>query len=76
MSIGQEVIYRVSKTQKGYKVAKKDGRGLADGILTIPLTRYFYPSDYGDAEQVAHDYAEREASEIDCARVVRLGEKE
>lgn len=76
MSIGQDVIFRVSKTMNGYKVTKKDGRGLVDGILTIPIERYFYPSDYTDAEEAAHDYAERKAGEIEEARVVALGEKE
>ena len=74
--IGQEIIWRVSKTQSGYKVTKKDGTGLADGYCTIPIRRYFYPSDFEDAEEAAHDYAKRQAEDVEKARVVGLGERE
>lgn len=71
--IAQEIVFRVHKTSKGYKVSKYDGTGLADGVFTKPYTRYFYGDD---GEEKAHDYARRKAEELDDeTRVVELGER-
>lgn len=80
MSIGQEIVFRVSATPKGYKVTERDGTGLADGIFAKARQRYFYEGDYADAEARAHEYAhehaEKTADNRDAlVRVVELGEK-
>lgn len=71
MSIGDELVYRVAKTPKGYTVHEYDGRGLAAGYCT-KRSRYFYGDD---AEEKAHNYARNKAGERDDARVVALGER-
>jgi hypothetical protein len=76
MTVGNEIVYRVAKTPKGYKVKRLDGTGLADGVMTKKRSRYFYADDYSDPEQAAHDYAKRKAEETDRpSRVVPLGER-
>jgi len=73
MTVGNEHIFRVSKTVKGVKVTQYDGTGLADGIFTKPRQRYFYGED---AKEKARQYAENRAEEMDGdVRVVGLGER-
>lgn len=73
MTIGQEVVYRVSATGSGVRVSRYDGIGLAEGIAGARHVRYFYSDD---AEEKATEYAYRKAErENEDTRVVELGER-
>lgn len=70
MGIKNEVVFRVYKTPTQYAVKKMDGRGLAEGVLTIPERRYF------ESENKATKWAKTKVNNIgEDARVVKLGEK-
>lgn len=74
--IANEVVFRVSKTPQGYKLQQRDGRGLADNVFVSSYERYFYPSDYDDPEERAHEAAYEKAEELDAeTRVVELGDR-
>lgn len=66
--IGQEVVFRVYKTPTQYAVKMLDGRGLAEGYLTVPVRRYF------ESEEKAEQWAENRAERIEePTRIVPLG---
>lgn len=77
MTVGDEVVFRVTSTGSGFKVTRYDGTGLRDGLCGKKNLRYFYGDD---AEEDATAHATRKATmwrELngDDTRVVPAGER-
>ena len=66
--IGNEVVFRIYKTPTQYAVKMLDGRGLAEGYLTVPERRYF------ESEEKAEQWVENRGEHIEePTRIVPLG---
>lgn len=76
MTLGDEVVFRVSGTGTGMRVVRYDGRGLRDGLAGKHICRYWYGDD---AAEKATAYAEEKVRSYEedgeSARLVKVGER-